>query len=84
MVAFESSEKNNKMNLIAPRPGFEPGSKAPQASRMSTTLPGQRLIRLGSDLTTSFSWLKNMCIKGNSEINVMRTLLFNNIIHANG
>jgi len=25
-----------------------------------------------------------MCIKGNSEINVMRTLLFNNIIHANG
>ena len=23
----------------APRPGFEPGSKAPEASRMSTTLP---------------------------------------------
>ena len=26
-----------------PRPGFEPGSKAPQASRMSTTLPGPGL-----------------------------------------
>ncbi len=26
--------------LGTPRPGLEPGSKAPQASRMSTTLPG--------------------------------------------
>ena len=27
------------MQKKAPRPGFEPGSKAPEASRMSTTLP---------------------------------------------
>jgi hypothetical protein len=26
---------------LTPRPGFEPGSKAPEASRMSTTLPGR-------------------------------------------
>ncbi|MCU0630218.1 MAG: hypothetical protein MUF37_03575, partial [Methanoregulaceae archaeon] len=26
------------------------------------------VIRLGSDSITSFSWLKNMCITGNSEI----------------
>lgn len=33
--ALNGYTKNEK----APRPGFEPGSKAPEASRMSTTLP---------------------------------------------
>jgi hypothetical protein len=32
------------LNRITPRPGFEPGSKAPEASRMSTTLPGHNLL----------------------------------------
>ncbi len=31
---------------ITPRPGLEPGSKAPQASRISTTLPGHKWLRL--------------------------------------
>ena len=36
--------KQSKKSLVkhfnyTPRPGFEPGSKAPEASRMSTTLP---------------------------------------------
>jgi hypothetical protein len=34
-------ERDFDLNRITPRPGLEPGSKAPQASRMSTTLPGQ-------------------------------------------
>jgi hypothetical protein len=29
------------MKNKTPRPGLEPGSKAPQASRMSTTPPGR-------------------------------------------
>ena len=33
-------------NSDTPRPGLEPGSKAPQASRMSTTLPGQARVVL--------------------------------------
>jgi hypothetical protein len=35
-IFFE--KRNRKMRT--PRPGLEPGSKAPQASRISTTLPG--------------------------------------------
>ena len=34
------SYRTETQNRKTPRPGFEPGSKAPQASRMSTTLPG--------------------------------------------
>ena len=43
----KNNQKNNSKNrfwrkYLAPRPGLEPGSKAPEASRMSATLP--RLI----------------------------------------
>ena len=38
-VVYNASELDLKSG--APRPGFEPGSKAPEASRMSTTLPRQ-------------------------------------------
>ena len=33
-----------------PRPGFEPGSKAPEASRMSTTLPRHYVNHVHGDL----------------------------------
>lgn len=36
-IINEDSDMKNK----TPRPGLEPGSKAPQASRMSTTPPGR-------------------------------------------
>jgi hypothetical protein len=37
-------------------------------------------IRLVSDSITSFSWLKNMCIPGNSEIYVIEAIKAKNII----
>ena len=36
-------EKNLSRKIGTPRPGLEPGSKAPQASRMSTTPPGREV-----------------------------------------
>ena len=44
-------QKRSKKSLAkhfnyTPRPGFEPGSKAPEASRMSTTLPRQTFTLL--------------------------------------
>lgn len=41
-MRFESIfEKRLEPEKKTPRPGFEPGSKDPQSSRMSATLPGQ-------------------------------------------
>ena len=37
ILQFNSTRNNTK--TVTPRPGLEPGSKAPEASRMSTTLP---------------------------------------------
>jgi hypothetical protein len=49
---------------------------------MSTTLPGQSVIRLGSDSITSFSWLKNMCIDENPEIHLPDNYRVKNILQA--
>jgi hypothetical protein len=43
VICLKPNELGRELDLKSgtPRPGLEPGSKAPQASRMSTTPPGR-------------------------------------------